>query len=230
MRAKLNEVIKHGHLGMMAAFFIVYMITFSYIENRDVHHYIIHTVIDEKIPFCEYFVIPYLLWFAFVAVTIIYFILFNDGSSNKWKEYYQLMITLATGMTLFLIISLVFPNGQDLRPVLTKTAGDSIFIRAVRFIYQSDTPTNVLPSIHVFNSLACCGAILKNKRQHFKKSTDRITLTLTILIIMSTMFLKQHSVVDVVLAALMYTGVYRVVYGKEVWEQDALCSSLFINR
>ena len=153
MKAKLNEIIKHGHLGSMAVFFAVYMVTFSYIENRDVHHYIVHTALDDKIPFCEYFIIPYLLWFIFVAVTILYFMFFNK---NKWKEYYQLMITLATGMSLFLIISLVFPNGQDLRPVLS---GNSVFIQAVQFIYHTDTPTNVLPSIHVFNSLTCCMAI-----------------------------------------------------------------------
>lgn len=210
----------------MAFFFAVYMITFSYIENRDVHHYIVHTVIDDKIPFCEYFIIPYLLWFAFVAVTIIYFILFNNNSNHKWKEYYQLCITLATGMTLFLIISLVFPNGQDLRPVLS---GDNIFEKTVQMIYHTDTPTNVLPSIHVFNSLTCCGAILKNQRKRFKKTTNLFTVILTILIIMSTMLLKQHSVVDVVLAALMYAGCYRVVYGREVWKQNAFCSFLFTN-
>ncbi len=103
MKAKLNEIIKHGHLGIIAAFFAIYMVTFSYIENRDVHHYIVHTVLDEKIPFCEYFIIPYLLWFIFVAVTVLYFMFFNQ---NKWKEYYQLMITLGIGMTLFLVISL----------------------------------------------------------------------------------------------------------------------------
>ena len=102
MKAKLNEIIKHGHLGIIAAFFAIYMVTFSYIENRDVHHYIVHTVLDEKIPFCEYFIIPYLLWFIFVAVTVLYFMFFNQ---NKWKEYYQLMITLGIGMTLFLVIS-----------------------------------------------------------------------------------------------------------------------------
>ena len=107
MRTKLNEIIKNGHLGMIAVFFIVYMITFSYIEDRDVHHYIIHTTIDDQIPFCEYFIVPYLLWFLFVAVTVFYFMFFNK---NQWKEYYQLIITLGTGMTLFLIISLVFPN------------------------------------------------------------------------------------------------------------------------
>ena len=223
MRTKLNEIIKNGHLGMIAIFFVVYMITFSYIENRDVHHYIIHTTIDEKIPFCEYFIVPYLLWFLFVAVTVLYFMFFNQNNQNKWKEYYQLIIMLGTGMILFLIISLVFPNGQDLRPVLT---GDSIFIRAVRFIYHTDTPTNVLPSIHVFNSLACCGAILKNQRK-YKKSTDIAAIILTILIIMSTMLLKQHSVVDVVLAALMYTGCYRIIYGNELWSQNAFRASIF---
>ena len=223
MKARLNEIIKNGHLGIMAAFFAVYMITFSYIENRDVHHYIVHTAIDDKIPFCEYFIIPYLLWFIFVAVTVLYFMFFNQ---NKWKEYYQLCITLAIGMTLFLIISLVFPNGQDLRPILS---GDNIFIKTVQMIYHTDTPTNVLPSIHVFNSLTCCVAILKNQRKHFKKTTDRLTVILTILIIMSTMLLKQHSVVDVVLAALMYAGCYRVVYGREVWKQNAFCSFLFTN-
>ena len=84
MKAKLNEIIKHGHLGSMAVFFAVYMVTFSYIENRDVHHYIVHTALDDKIPFCEYFIIPYLLWFIFVAVTILYFMFFKK---NKWKEY-----------------------------------------------------------------------------------------------------------------------------------------------
>lgn len=223
MRKKLSDIIKNGHLCMMAVYFVFYMITFAYIEKRDVHHYIIHTTLDDKIPFCEYFIIPYLLWFVFVAVTITYMIFFHQ----TWKEYYQLMITLVIGMTTFLIVSLIFPNGQDLRPVLS---GDSIFIEAVRFIYHSDTPTNVLPSIHVFNSLACCMAILKNQRKKYKKTTDCLTIVLTILIIMSTMFLKQHSVVDVMLAALLYTASYRVVYGKEVWSQNQFCSFLFINR
>ena len=222
MKAKFNEVIKNAHICKIAVFFIVYMITFSYIENRDVHHYIVHTTIDDKIPFCEYFIIPYLLWFVFVAVTVLYMMFFHQ----TWREYYQMIIILGIGMTTFLFVSLVFPNGQDLRPALS---GDSIFIQAVRFIYHTDTPTNVLPSIHVFNSLTCCMAILRNKRKHFKKSTDILTVILTILIIMSTMFLKQHSVVDVLLAALMYAGCYRVVYGKEIWSQNAICSSPSIN-
>ena len=103
---------------------------------------------------------------------------------------------------------------------------DNIFTDMVKTLYITDTSTNVLPSIHVFNSLACCGAILKNQRK-YKKSTDTACVVLTILIIMSTMFLKQHSVVDVVLAALMYTGCYRIIYGNELWSQNAFRTSIF---
>ena len=91
MRTKLNEIIKNGHIGMIAVFFIVYMITFSYIEDRDVHHYIIHTTIDDQIPFCEYFIVPYLLWFLFVAVTVFYFMFFlwtGSKTSSYWRQHF----------------------------------------------------------------------------------------------------------------------------------------------
>ena len=206
MKAKLNEIIKHGHLGIIAAFFAIYMVTFSYIENRDVHHYIVHTVLDEKIPFCEYFIIPYLLWFIFVAVTVLYFMFFNQ---NKWKEYYQFMITLGIGMTLFLVISLVFPNGQDLRPVLS---GNSIFIQAVQFIYHTDTPTNVLPSIHVYNSLAAFMALKRSKLAQNKKGWVWSAGVLTVLIILATVFLKQHSMFDGVCAFALYMVADKLCY------------------
>ena len=214
MRTKLNEIIKNGHIGMIAVFFIVYMITFSYIEDRDVHHYIIHTTIDDQIPFCEYFIVPYLLWFLFVAVTVFYFMFFNK---NQWKEYYQLIITLGTGMTLFLIISLVFPNGQDLRPVLT---GDSIFIKAVQMIYHTDTPTNVLPSIHVFNSLAVYFAIHHCQALKDKKWIQRGSLILSILIILSTMFIKQHSVIDVCLGTTLALFGHLLFYPQRVEDYE----------
>lgn len=67
------------------------------------------------IPFCEYFIIPYLMWFLYIALTVGYFAFINK---NK-QEYYQLIFTLGLGMTLFLVVSYFYPNGQDLRPHLT---------------------------------------------------------------------------------------------------------------
>ena len=70
---------------------------------------------------------------------------------NK-HEYYQLIFNLMMGMTIFLIVSYLYPNIQHLRP--SEFPRENIFADAVRMLYATDTPTNILPSIHVFNSLA----------------------------------------------------------------------------
>jgi len=164
--------------------------------------------IDDYIPFCEYFIVPYMLWFLYIVVTVIYFI-FQDK-----KEYYQLIINLFTGMSLFLIISYVYPNGQTLRP--DTFIRDNIFVEMVRQLYSTDTPTNILPSIHVFNSLAALIAILRNRNLQKHKWILYSASILTTCIIMATVFLKQHSVMDVItgilLSAILYIFIYKIDY------------------
>lgn len=184
-----------------------YLLAFYIIENRTVKLNIIHTKFDNYIPFCEYFIIPYFLWFLFVAVTVIYFAFFNESR----QEYYSLVTNLGIGMTLFIIISLIYPNGHNLRPTITE---DGIFNQAVRFLYSIDTPTNIFPSIHVFNSLACCIAWTKNKVGKRSKVLTWGVWILTALIIMSTVFLKQHSVVDIVGAVVLNLILYPIIYPK----------------
>lgn len=120
-------------------------------------------------------------------------------------------------MTLFLIISTLWPNGQSLRP--THFERDNIFVDMVRNLYSSDTPTNVFPSIHVYNTLGCYIAIRKCEQLKNIKWVQNITLVVTTLIILSTMFLKQHSFLDVigagVFALISYVFIYAEEYKKE---------------
>lgn len=181
------------------------MIAFMLMENSGAETHLIHSLVDDKIPFCEYFIIPYVIWYFFLIGTILYFTF--SCSSNK--EYYQFLGTLGVGMTVFLIVSYVYPNGQNLRPELT---GDSIFIHAVQFLYKIDTPTNIFPSMHVFNATASCIALLQNKRFRKSKICSAGVVVLTISIILSTMFLKQHSVADVMTALILNIVCYQVFY------------------
>lgn len=196
---------KYKHAWIIPVYGILYMMAFQYVEQRSADLHIIRMKLDDYIPFCEYFIVPYLLWFAYIAATIFYFTFINE---NK-KEYWQLVLTLGTGMTLFIIISLVYPNGQDLRPALT---GDSIFIKLVQHLYKMDTPTNILPSIHVFNSTACCIAILRHEKFQKHKAFLAGTVILTTLIILSTVFLKQHTLLDVIAAFLLNAFCFQLLY------------------
>lgn len=182
----------------MTGYGILYIILFRFLERRPVYGYhVIHTVFDDLIPFCEIFIIPYLLWFFYIVGTVAYFVFINK---NK-REYYQLAFNLIMGMTLFLVVSWLYPSVQRLRPAIFPR--ENVFIDLVRMLYRSDTPTNILPSIHVFNSLAVHMAISSCEALQDKKAVRYGSLVLCILIILSTMFLKQHSVIDVCLGATL---------------------------
>jgi membrane-associated phospholipid phosphatase len=83
----------------------------------------------------------------------------------------------------------------------------------IRVLWKTDTPTNLWPSIHVYNSLGAHFAIVRSKAFEDKKGVKTASLITAVSIIASTMLIKQHSVFDVmtafVMAAVMYSIVYR---------------------
>lgn len=199
-----NILRKYSHAWILLYVFF-YMPCFSYLEKRvNVHFYRIECALDKYIPFCELFIIPYLLWFIYVAITIGYFFFTNK------REFYQLTLFLFSGMTIFLITCAIFPNGLNLRPM--HFARDNALIDIVKYLYRIDTPTNVLPSLHVFNSLCCLLAIKNNEKLKEHHMIQWGAFILSILIILSTMFLKQHSVIDVVAGFALAYFLYEIFY------------------
>ncbi len=186
---------------------ILYMIGFCLLEKYIRPEHIIEVPLDRQIPFCEYFIIPYYLWFAYVAVTVAFFFFFLDLG-----DFYRLTSYLFFGMTIFLVISAVYPNGLNLRP--TQFPRDNIFTTMVKGLYYADTSTNVLPSIHVYNSICIHVGISKNDYLSNKKWISYSSLVLMVLIILSTMFLKQHSVIDVITGIVMAVAFYPMFYVK----------------
>ncbi|HIT88811.1 MAG TPA: phosphatase PAP2 family protein [Candidatus Merdenecus merdavium] len=168
----------------------------------------IHFWIDDYIPFCEYFVVPYFMWFMYITVTVGYFMVKNK------EDYWNLVSFLCVGMTIFIIVSYLYPNGQYLRP--TEFPRQNIFTTMVKGLYIADTPTNILPSIHVYNSIGAHIAIHKSKNLSKHKGIQYGSFLLMVSIILSTMFLKQHSVIDVIAGIGMAIFFYVVIYKAEI--------------
>lgn len=209
MEIHMKEFFKKYRHAWILSYFILYLAWFAFLENTvTTRFHVVHMAIDDYIPFCEYFVIPYLLWFAYVAAGVLYF-LFTDVS-----DYYRLCSFLFIGMTVFLVVSTFYPNGHYLRPSVF--ANDNIFTGMVQALYATDTATNLFPSIHVYNSIGVHIAVAKSERLSHYKWVRPISGILMVSIILSTMFLKQHSVFDVITAFLMAIAVYYVVYGREL--------------
>jgi len=183
----------------------IYMICFMALEKMNTDNVtLIHMPLDDIIPFCEYFIIPYILWFVYIAAGLVFFFFYSQ------KEFIRYTVFLISGMSICLIIYAIFPNGVNLRPESVDTSNICGYL--VNMIYTADTSTNVFPSIHCLNSFATHIAI--SKCSFFKKRPITIyaSAILTVSICLSTVFLKQHSVWDfvgaVVLAAILYIAVY----------------------
>ena len=201
---------KNKHF-MLMLYFIIYLAWFMFLEQHvTTHFHVIHMDIDDYIPFCEFFIVPYLLWFPYIAVVILYM-----GFRDK-KEYFNMCAFLFTGMTLFLIISTVFPNGHFLRP--TAYERDNFFTQLCSILYSTDTATNLFPSIHVYNSIGVHLAIANSEKTKHNKPVRLASGILMVSIILSTVFLKQHSMFDVLTAFLTASIVYLFVYAKN-WEK-----------
>lgn len=204
-----NFIKKYKHAWVFL-YVLIYMPWFMYLEKHITvysEYHVVHSALDDKIPFIEYFIVPYLLWFVFIAVVFLYFF-FTDVNG-----FYKLAKLSFIGMTLFLVISTLFPNGLALRPIVFPR--DNIFTDMVKMLYMADTPTNVFPSLHVFNSLAACIAIYESKTLKRHKVISSCAYVLAGSIILATMFLKQHSVIDVMGACLMAYTLYQFVYAAE---------------
>ena len=201
---KLGTVSDYRHFWMLS-FWILYLILYVVVEHAvTTDYWVSYLPLDDKIPFCEYFIIPYLAWFGYVAFGVCYFFFKNK------EEYYRLCTTLFTGMTIFLIVSTLYPNGHYLRPAYFNH--DNICIQLVKWLYSTDTPTNLFPSIHVYNSICVNVAIWHSEDFKKHKAVRYGSAVLMVLIILSTMFLKQHSVFDVVTGTVLAVFLYSVVY------------------
>ncbi len=195
---KRNWFSRHP-IAFMALYLLLYLSAFNFL-NTQIHmpHVLVHCRLDDLIPFCKYAVIPYFAWFVWIPFTL-FFLLWKAPREDFWR----LCLPLFGGMTLALACYVILPTGLNLRPYYVP--GSDIFARAVRFLYRTDTPINVCPSIHVFNSVTLLLAYYRSRL--FERPRLRwmrpAAAVLCGSIVCSTVLLKQHSCIDVVLGILL---------------------------
>ena len=175
---------------LLLIYWPIYGIVFFFLERGWQREYIpVECWLDDYIPFCEYFVFPYLLWFIFLFGIHAY-TLFADIEAFK-----KLMYFIILSYTASTLIFIFFPSMQLLRP--TEFQRDNFLVDFMKGFYQFDTNTNVLPSLHVVGSFAVLFASWNCKG--LDKGYIRVIMTIqTIFISISTVFLKQHSIIDVI--------------------------------
>ncbi len=165
-------------------YFALYFLTENLIPAESCHP--MHCALDDMIPFCEVFIIPYVFWYLLVAGSLLYFALYDPESFKKLMTY--IIVTQVVAMAIYIL----WPSRQDLRP--ESFARDNIFTRCVGLLYSFDTSTNVCPSLHVAYSLGLVSVWMRDRSRG--RAWKVFVVIAVILICLSTAFIKQHSVLD----------------------------------
>lgn len=194
------------HLWFQAywAIYLVWFFTLDFtIKNPK---YIVYSPLDDLIPFCEWFVFPYCSWFLLLAgVTALLW--WNDTAA-----YDRLCLMMFSGMTFCLIVYMVLPNGLALRPGAEIAGRDNPALWLLRLLWSADAPVNVCPSIHCQSSGCMALAFSESRLAQGKPWLKALAWAWALLICASTVFTKQHSIIDVAcglaLAAVWYVPLY----------------------
>ncbi|WP_459931530.1 phosphatase PAP2 family protein [Desulfosporosinus burensis] len=147
--------------------------------------YNLATVFDQMIPFVKYFALPYIVWYPFVMITLLWLM----------KRQPRLYVTTLISCLMGLVLSYCFfILAQTTTPRPPLDAHD-LFTGIVLYIYLADKPYNSFPSIHVLISFVLFRACSRLNIQApiFTASVRG----LAVIIILSTLFIKQHTLLDV---------------------------------
>jgi len=185
---------EYSHLKLLlgwVGYLALYFLTENLIPAENCRT--VHCWLDDVVPFCEWFAIPYVSWYFLIIGSLGYFLLYNVDSFKKLQTY--IIITQIIAMAVYIL----FPNKQELRPEVFPR--DNVLTQLMGFIYSVDTNTGVCPSLHVAYSLGIASTWCREKT--VSRGFKTVVTVWCLVICLSVAFVKQHSVVDIFAAIPM---------------------------
>ena len=183
-----------------------YLICFALLEAIPLRRYwATQLPVDQFIPYCSWFFVPYSMWYFLMILAGIR-VFYTDRAA--FRRYMRFMSVTTWVSVVFWIVC---PNGQDLRPA----SPGGLFGSAIAALYSVDTSTNVFPSLHVVGSIGAALAVwdaLRNRDRLYCLSV----YALAFLVCLSTVMIKQHSLLDVIGGVALSWVVAKRVYGREL--------------
>ena len=214
MLSKTKNYIKNNKRCLLLLYWVLHFAWYEVMVDLTplLGPYVIYSPLDDLIPFCELFIIPYSVWFFYIAAVELYTLV--KGSR---KDFIDLSKMLTISLFVSMLIATVFPSTHELRPI--DFPRDNFLTECVKFLYKIDNPlipAVIMPSMHVLVSLVLATVVIKSGCYEGKVKVKISACVLSVFICASTVFTKQHSILDVFAAIGLYVIIYIVTY--HIWK------------
>lgn len=192
------------NLALLQVLAVVASLYFPLNRPRDPLH-VMQTAIDRALPLIEPFAVPYITFHAFMVFTVVVLML-------RRLDVHLRTLAFAAILT-FSVSDLIYVVFQttDVRPAIE---GSGLFPSLMRFIYR-DGPYNDWPSLHVGITTLMAFAWARMRVPRW----SAVAIVWSVLIISSTVFVKQHMVLDVLSGFTLSVTTYWL--SRQLWEHDA---------
>lgn len=210
----MKKLLQDKYFGLLIGLLLAYLALFFALDFAsesslfaDRQRHIIHCALDDLIPFNEWFAIPYFIWFLAFPGSLLFFLLLDK------RDFADLCLVVFGGAVFCFAVYLLWPNGLQLRPEPAEL-NDNLLCRLMQLVWLVDAPNNVCPSLHVSISCAIGLVTWRSLRLRPYLGLRLAVAGLMLLICISTVFVKQHSVLDVAAGILLSSILYLIL--KEV--------------
>ena len=151
--------------------------------------HVLSSALDDAIPLVPGFVFIYVA--AFLMWIYLYFRAFLDSRTLAYRLMTADLLCKAVCLSAFLLYpcTLIQPSLEGMR---------GFGAWALHIVYTCDRPINLLPSMHCYMSCLCVRPLLSGYLPGIKKPQRVFFCIFAFLICLSTLFTKQHVMIDVV--------------------------------
>ena len=201
----MKKYIQEHKYVLLVLYLPIYLIWFALVERMVPSTegcFVSYLPLDDKIPFLPGFILAYVLWYPFLIVPVVVTLLKDDR-----RAFIRYAAFIIAGFSISLTICMIWPNCQLLRPSVVDTS--TLCGWLVNAIYSADTPTNVLPSMHVVGCMAVLAVTFDSK---YLKKVRIPAVIIAAAICAATVFVKQHSILDVFAALALSLVLYLIIY------------------
>lgn len=201
----MNVVILQKLIMRGSWILVILFISLAYpiLNQNNGHVYSLGTILDQVIPFNHFFIVPYMAWYFFILTMLACFML------KDYSVYIKTSVSITLGLLICFFIFSVFQTTVP-RPIV---AGQDIFSQLTRLLYRVDNPYNAFPSIHVMTSYII---YLGSERiRDYSLTKHLFVKVMVVMIILSTLFLKQHTLLDVAGGVILGGSLFKFCFAAE---------------
>lgn len=163
-------------------------------------YHLISIPLDNKIPFIKEFIYIYMIWYPFLIISY-----YNVWKYNK-EKYGKLVLVTVTSLLILYMFFILYPTKVE-RPEVNSFHDLTTFVTYVTFL--TDTPVNCFPSGHCLLCFVLMFSAFRDKKLPIQFRF--IVSVLGTLIIFSTLFVKQHVILDAVGSLILAIFTYYII-------------------